>query len=45
MPLHIEQLYQEYSPVSAFAVASLLTFLAVVTLVLKTLLEWRMRAK
>jgi ABC-type sulfate transport system permease subunit len=45
MPLHIEQLYQDYSPVAAFAVASLLALLAVVTLVLKTLLEWRMSAR
>jgi sulfate transport system permease protein len=41
MPLHIEILYQEYNFVSAFAVASLLTLLAVVTLVIKTLVEWR----
>jgi sulfate transport system permease protein len=41
MPLHIEILYQEYNFVGAFAVASLLTLLAVVTLVIKTLVEWR----
>jgi sulfate transport system permease protein len=41
MPLHIEILYQEYYFVGAFAVASLLTLLAVVTLVIKTLVEWR----
>ena len=41
MPLHIEILYQEYNFVGAFAVASLLTMLAVVTLVIKTLVEWR----
>ncbi|HKU12911.1 MAG TPA: sulfate ABC transporter permease subunit CysW [Steroidobacteraceae bacterium] len=41
MPLHIETLYQEYNFVGAFAVASLLTLLAVVTLVIKTLVEWR----
>jgi sulfate transport system permease protein len=41
MPLHIEILYNEYAFVSAFAVASLLTLLAVVTLVIKTLVEWR----
>lgn len=37
MPLHIEILYNEYNFTAAFAVASLLTFLAVVTLVLKKL--------
>lgn len=39
MPLHIEILYNEYNFVGAFAVASLLTMLAVLTLVIKTLLE------
>ncbi|MDB6009242.1 MAG: hypothetical protein JWL65_1492 [Gammaproteobacteria bacterium] len=39
MPLHIEILYNEYNFVGAFAVASLLTLLAVVTLVIKTLVE------
>jgi sulfate transport system permease protein len=41
MPLHIEILYQEYNFTAAFAVASLLSLLAVLTLVLKSLLEWR----
>jgi sulfate transport system permease protein len=41
MPLHVEILYQEYNFVGAFAVASLLTLLAVLTLVIKTLVEWR----
>ncbi|HEY9155528.1 MAG TPA: sulfate ABC transporter permease subunit CysW [Opitutaceae bacterium] len=41
MPLHIEILYNEYNFVAAFAVASLLAMLALVTLVLKTLVEWR----
>jgi len=41
MPLHIEILYNEYDFVGAFAVASLLACLALVTLVAKTLLEWR----
>jgi sulfate transport system permease protein len=45
MPLHIEILYQEYNFVGAFAVASLLTLLAVVTLVIKTVVEWRTGAK
>jgi sulfate/thiosulfate transport system permease protein len=41
MPLHIEILYNEYDFVGAFAVASLLACLALVTLVAKTVLEWR----
>jgi sulfate transport system permease protein len=41
MPLHIENLYQDYSFTGAFAVASLLSLLAVLTLIIKTLLEWR----
>lgn len=41
MPLHIELLYNDYNLAAAFAVASLLAGLALVTLVLKTILEWR----
>jgi sulfate/thiosulfate transport system permease protein len=41
MPLHVEILYNEYNLPAAFAVASLLAFLALVTLVAKGLLEWR----
>jgi sulfate transport system permease protein len=41
MPLHIEILYNEYQFAAAFAVASLLALLALVTLVLKSLLEWK----
>lgn len=41
MPLHIEILYNEYQFAAAFAVASLLALLALVTLILKSLLEWR----
>jgi sulfate transport system permease protein len=41
MPLHVEILYNEYNFVAAFAVASLLTMLALVTLVLKTWVEWQ----
>jgi sulfate transport system permease protein len=40
MPLHVEILYNEYMGAAAFAVASLLAGLALVTLALKTLLEW-----
>jgi sulfate/thiosulfate transport system permease protein len=39
MPLHIEILYNEYNFVGAFAVASLLTLLAVLTLIVKSLVE------
>jgi sulfate transport system permease protein len=41
MPLHVEVLYNEYNFVAAFAVASLLALLALVTLALKTAIEWR----
>ncbi len=41
MPLHIEILYNEYNFVAAFAVSSLLALLALVTLLLKSLVEWR----
>jgi sulfate transport system permease protein len=41
MPLHIEILYNEYQFAAAFAVASLLAGLALVTLLAKSLLEWR----
>lgn len=42
MPLHVEILYNEYNFVAAFAVASLLAMLAIVTLILKALLEWKL---
>jgi sulfate transport system permease protein len=41
MPLQVEVLYNDYDFVGAFAVASLLSLLALVTLTLKSLLEWR----
>jgi len=41
LPLHVEILYNEYNFQAAFAVASLLAFLALVTLALKTAVEWR----
>jgi len=43
MPLHVEILYNEYNFAAAFAVASLLALLALVTLGLKTLVEWKAR--
>lgn len=41
IPLHVEILYNEYNFVGAFAVASLLALLAIVTLVAKSIVEWR----
>jgi sulfate transport system permease protein len=41
MPLHVEVLYNEYNFPAAFSVAALLAMLALVTLILKTFLEWR----
>src|SRR5687768_16543038 len=45
LPLHVEILYNEYMFQAAFAVASLLTLLAVVTLIVKTVLERRVHAR
>ncbi|WP_147536226.1 sulfate ABC transporter permease subunit CysW [Bacillus marasmi] len=41
MPLHIEILYNEYQFSAAFAVASLMSILAIVTLVIKSYIEWK----
>lgn len=41
MPLHVEILYNEYQFSAAFAVASLLALLALVTLAIKSVIEWR----
>ena len=41
MPLHVEILYNEYNYAAAFAVASLLAFLALITLALKSYIEWQ----
>ncbi len=41
MPLHVEVLYNDYAFAASFAVASLLTLMALATLALKTVLEWR----
>jgi sulfate transport system permease protein len=43
MPLHVEILYNEYQFSAAFAVASLLALLALATLLVKTIVEWRAR--
>jgi len=45
MPLQVEILYNEYSFAAAFAVASLLAMLALLTLAMKSLLEWRYGAE
>jgi sulfate transport system permease protein len=41
IPLHVEILYNEYNYTAAFAVASLLTLLAIVTLAVKSIAEWK----
>jgi len=43
IPLHVEILYNEYNFVAAFAVASLLALLTLVTLVAKAIVEWKVR--
>ena len=45
LPLHVEILYNEYQSVAAFAVASLLAILALVTLAIKSVAEWRHEAE
>lgn len=44
LPLHVEILYNEYNSAAAFAVASLLAFLALITLAVKTFLQWRLKS-
>jgi len=41
IPLHVEVLYNDYQVAAAFAVASLLALLALITLVLKSVLQWK----
>lgn len=43
LPLRVEKLYNEFDPVAPFAVATLLALLAVATMLLKALLEWKTR--
>jgi sulfate transport system permease protein len=45
MPLHVEILYNEYQFAAAFGVASLLTFLALVTLAARRAVEWRLASE
>jgi sulfate transport system permease protein len=44
LPLQVEVLYNEYNFVAAFAVASLLAGLALLTLAIKTVVEWKTKA-
>lgn len=41
LPLHVQVLYEDYQSQAAFASASLLAFIALLTLVLKAIVEWR----
>jgi sulfate transport system permease protein len=41
LPLHVEVLYNEYQSVAAFSVASLLALLALATLIIKSVVQWR----
>jgi sulfate transport system permease protein len=43
LPLHVEVLYNEYNHVAAFACASVLALLALITLLLKTVVEWKVQ--
>jgi sulfate transport system permease protein len=43
LPLHIDALYNDYNSVAAFAMASILAFLGVITLIGKTLLERKLQ--
>jgi len=43
IPLHVQILYNEYKFSAAFAVASLLVFLAVITLIVKAVAEWKFK--
>jgi sulfate transport system permease protein len=45
IPFHVEILYNEYNFAAAFAVASLLALLALVTLAAKSWVEWRFRGR
>lgn len=45
LPLYVEILYNEYNFVASFAIASLLTLIALVTLILKSVVEWKMNQK
>lgn len=45
VPLQVENLYNEYQSSAAFALASLLAVLALVTLILKSIVEWRMQSE
>ena len=44
MPLHIEILYNEYQFAAAFAVASLMSILAIITLIIKDIVDWKSKS-
>lgn len=44
MPLHIEILYNEYQFTAAFAVASLMSILAIITIIIKNFIEWKAKS-
>ncbi|WP_418139582.1 sulfate/thiosulfate ABC transporter permease CysW [Oceanimonas smirnovii] len=44
LPLHVELLHQDYNAVGAFTAAALLTLMAVITLMIKSYLEWRLHS-
>jgi len=41
MPLHVEILYNEYHFSASFAVASLMSIMAIITLIIKSIIEWK----
>jgi len=41
MPLHVEILYNEYQFSASFAVASLMSIMAIMTLIIKSIIEWK----
>ena len=45
IPLHIEILYNEYNIAAAFSMASILAMLALVTLVIKVFVEWKLKTQ
>jgi sulfate transport system permease protein len=45
IPLHVEILYNEYNITAAFAMASILALLALVTLVIKVYVEWKLKTQ
>lgn len=44
MPLHIEILYNEYQFAAAFAIASLMSVIAIITLIVKDIIAWKSKS-